>query len=66
MINRIKYTMLIGVAILMVFIFGVGVARAQFGWRFISAPCNPTGVAISSNQVAVICPNEARVYLKDR
>lgn len=57
---------LVAALVLATFVTGVGVARAQFGWRYVSAPCDPIGVALSSNQVAVICPNEARVYLKDR
>jgi hypothetical protein len=48
------------------FAAGVAVARAEFGWTRLSAPCAPTGVALNAQEIAVICPDDRTVYLRLR
>lgn len=48
------------------FIGGTTIARAAFGWFQYSTPCVPTGVALTANEIAVICPGDQHVYIKTR
>lgn len=45
---------------------GAGAARAAFGWQQILAPCVPTGVALTSSEIAVACPGDRTVYIQRR
>lgn len=49
-----------------VFALGMGTARAAFGWIQYSTPCAPTGVSVSANEIAIICPDDSHVYIKQR
>lgn len=51
---------------LVTFIAGIAVARAQYGWTRIPAPCSPIGLSITGTEVAVICPDDRTVYVKAR
>lgn len=51
---------------LAVFTAGIAVARAQYGWTRIPAPCAPTGVSVTASVIAVVCPDDRTVYLKAR
>jgi hypothetical protein len=53
-------------AFVCVFVAGIAVARASYGWLQYSTPCAPTGVALTGNEIAVICPGDEHVYIKQR
>ena len=61
--KRIAITAFITCAI---FAAGMLAARAQLGWRRIPAPCVPTALAMTPEEIAVTCPNESTIYLKQR
>lgn len=44
---------------------GFGVARAAYAWESVSAPCQPTGVAMNGGEIAVICANDRHVYFQN-
>lgn len=48
------------------FFAGAAVARAAYGWFQYSTPCVPTGVALTGSEIAVICPGDQHVYIKQR
>lgn len=53
-------------AMLFVFLCGFAVARADFGWFQYSTPCVPTAVAMTDRNIAVTCPDDKHVYIKQR
>lgn len=54
------------VAFIFAFVAGIAVARAAYGWLQCSTPCVPTGVALTGSEIAVICPGDEHVYIKQR
>lgn len=63
-----RTTILICAFLFAVLTFAVGfaVARADFGWFQYSTPCVPTAVAMTERHIAVTCPNDRHVYIKER
>ena len=51
---------------LVCFMAGITLARADQPWLQYYAPCTPTGVALTNTEIAVICPGDKRVYIKQR
>lgn len=48
------------------FVLGIATARAAYGWFQYSTPCVPTGVALTGSEIAIICPGDEHVYIKQR
>ena len=48
------------------FFAGIAVARATYGWFQYSTPCVPPGLALTGSDIAVICPGDEHVYIKQR
>lgn len=45
---------------------GGAIAHAYYGWREITTPCTPTGVAMDGGRIAIICPGDQHVYVQER
>lgn len=52
-------------ALIVCFIAGGTVARAYYGWRQVSTPCVPTGVAMNGSTIAIICDGDRHVYVQE-
>lgn len=57
---------IVAAALVLCFIAGAGIARAYYGWRQVSTPCAPTGVAMNGTTIAIICDGDQHVYIQDR
>lgn len=54
------------VALVVAFLAGGAIAHAFYGWRQISTPCAPTGVAMDGGSIVIICPGDQHVYIQER
>jgi hypothetical protein len=53
-------------ALTIAFLAGGAIAQAYYGWRQVSTPCTPTGIAMSGATIAIICPGDQHVYVQER
>ena len=60
--SRLLALAMLGVA----FLASGAIAHAYYGWRQISTPCTPSGIAMSGGTIAIICPGDQHVYVQER
>lgn len=53
-------------ALALAFLAGGAIAHAYYGWRQISTPCTPSGIAMDGGKIAIICPGDQHVYVQEQ